>query len=1198
MPAEVADLWVTLRAETAPFRRGMKQAAQDGEAFTSKMGGVRQTMVKLGKATTLVGAAFVIYGVKAAGDFQQKMNLLVTACGESKDKLKQVSDGILSLARQTGTSTNELSDGMYQVEKAGYRGADGLTVLKAATQGAREEGANLKDVTNAMTSVMASYHLKASDSVRVMNALKTAAGEGKMTMEEFSSSLSTVLPIASANKISLAQVGGAVASLTQHGTSAKEATQELANTIRNLAKPNNVAVQEMQRFGLSSTDVSTKLGQRGLTGTLNLLSQTVLSKMGPSGTVLLSAFNKSKQASADLKTMLDSMPTSLKGLASSLQSGTTSFGAYRTAIKALPADQQAMGQQFLALLQKSDGFNAALKAGGPAAETYTAAIAKMTGGSTGLNTTLQLTGENTSKVADRVAKVGKSYNDAGKDVEGWKTTQASFNVQMSRLKEAVTTTAITIGLKLIPAILSVITFFEKHRSACIALAIVIGTVLVSAVVAFTISLWGMVAAAWSTGIPELIIAIALLVVGIIELAQHWGSIWGAIKSATKAAVDWIIDAWHMLKAQTAAVWGAIEGALKTAWHAVASFFSTAWHTVTDPIVNAWRAVESATSTVWNRIVQFFKKWWPLLLLVFIPPVAILLALWNHFHTQITAVASATWNGILAFLKAIWNGIKAAASAVWESIRIAIINPLNSAWHGIESLWRTVAGWLSSAWNGIKGTASAIWNEVRSALTGPLTSAWHTISSTVAKIASTIKSGLNKAYSAVSGIGSKFEQIGKYIVQGIIHGVTSAGGALKSELGHLANGALSSAKSVLGIGSPSKVFANEVGRWIPAGIAEGVNASAGLTHQAITGMAGDSLTAFSTALEINSPSRKFAALGGYVVSGLVQGLTGSTARVKSATARIASSLYTDFGSAHKSLQKGVAKDNSELLKLAKNRDSVATKLKAAQKSLAAVQKQWTDEKNSVASGIMQNASIVTASPDEGRAVNATDVLANMKAQVQQATQFAANLDQLRKKGLSSTLVAQLATAGVDQAGATAQALAAGSKGQIQQMNSMQSSLQSAANSTGTAVANSMYGAGLKSAQGLVKGLQSQEAAIEKQMLKIAKSMQSAIKKALGIHSPSQVFSDLGQYIPQGLAQGITQGTHHATTAVGTMATAVVGAGSAHMATSGARAGASGNNINITVQGHVLTEKQLVDVVEEGMLRKGMRRSTTYQNYKRG
>jgi hypothetical protein len=156
---EVADLYTVLRAETAPFTRGLRPP-REGESFTSPHGRPPPVLVKIGAATTLVGVGFAAYGVKAAGDFQQQMNLLVTACGESQSKLKQVSDGVLSLARQTGTSTGELADGMYQVEKAGYRAGDGLKVLKAAAQGAREEGASLKDVTNAMTSVMASYHLE------------------------------------------------------------------------------------------------------------------------------------------------------------------------------------------------------------------------------------------------------------------------------------------------------------------------------------------------------------------------------------------------------------------------------------------------------------------------------------------------------------------------------------------------------------------------------------------------------------------------------------------------------------------------------------------------------------------------------------------------------------------------------------------------------------------------------------------------------------------------------------------------------------------------------------------------------------------------------------------------------------------------------------------------------------------------------
>jgi hypothetical protein len=55
---------------------------------------------------------------------------------------------------------------------------------------------------------------------------------------------------------------------------------------------------------------------------------------------------------------------------------------------------------------------------------------------------------------------------------------------MGKLKEAVTTTAITIGTQLIPVILSVVTFFEQHKTATEALAVAIGIVLTGSVIKF------------------------------------------------------------------------------------------------------------------------------------------------------------------------------------------------------------------------------------------------------------------------------------------------------------------------------------------------------------------------------------------------------------------------------------------------------------------------------------------------------------------------------------------------------------------------------------------------------------------------------------------------------------------------------------------------------------------------------------------
>lgn len=63
-------------------------------------------------------------------------------------------------------------------------------------------------------------------------------------------------------------------------------------------------------------------------------------------------------------------------------------------------------------------------------------------------------------------------------------------------------------------------------------------------------------------------------------------------------------------------------------------------------------------------------------------------------------------------------------------------------------------------------------------------------------------------------------LGSDIISGIANGVMGAIGTLADAAWRVAQNALETIKSALGINSPSKVFAKEVGRWIPPGIGEG------------------------------------------------------------------------------------------------------------------------------------------------------------------------------------------------------------------------------------------------------------------------------------------------------------------------------------------------------------------------------------------
>lgn len=83
---------------------------------------------------------------------------------------------------------------------------------------------------------------------------------------------------------------------------------------------------------------------------------------------------------------------------------------------------------------------------------------------------------------------------------------------------------------------------------------------------------------------------------------------------------------------------------------------------------------------------------------------------------------------------------------------------------------------------------------------------------------------------ISEIKTKFSEIdwgevGSNIISGIAKGITGAVGKIKEAAEGAARKAYETAKKALGINSPSKLMRDEVGKFIPAGIAEGINRNA-------------------------------------------------------------------------------------------------------------------------------------------------------------------------------------------------------------------------------------------------------------------------------------------------------------------------------------------------------------------------------------
>ncbi|XVU22537.1 hypothetical protein ACQPZJ_35450 [Actinoplanes sp. CA-054009] len=288
-----------------------------------------------------------------------------------------------------------------------------------------------------------------------------------------------------------------------------------------------------------------------------------------------------------------------------------------------------------------------------------------------------------------------------------------------------------------------------------------------------------------------------------------------------------------------------------------------------------------------------------------------------------------------------------------------------------------------------------------------------------------------------------------------------------------------------------------------------------------------------------------------------------------------------------LEKALNKQLNALQVYAVRREAVAKKLEAAKQKLADAIAKRDDYRKQVKDAAIATANITTGNDE---VTNAALVLDRLKKQLAKTKQFRAYLAQLQKMGINSTSYQQIVDAGVDGGFATAQALVNGGKGSISQLNSLQSQMNAAADGLGADSSKRLYQAGVDAAAGLVKGLNSQLAAINKASTNLANTIINKLKAVLKIKSPSRVADyEIGQMVGAGAVRGINRSAP----AVGDAwrkAVSVDGLATAGLSGASARAAsAAGVTVYVTVEGNVTTEKKLAEAiaptVRDAIVRKG-------------
>jgi phage-related protein len=93
---------------------------------------------------------------------------------------------------------------------------------------------------------------------------------------------------------------------------------------------------------------------------------------------------------------------------------------------------------------------------------------------------------------------------------------------------------------------------------------------------------------------------------------------------------------------------------------------------------------------------------------------------------------------------------------------------------------------------------------------------------------------------IINLASDMAQAGKELVSGLLKGIKENWDSLVSSVTELGSKLVDKVKGFFKIGSPSKLFADEIGKWIPEGVAVGIEANADSVNGAVEDMVNDAM----------------------------------------------------------------------------------------------------------------------------------------------------------------------------------------------------------------------------------------------------------------------------------------------------------------------------------------------------------------------
>ena len=256
------------------------------------------------------------------------------------------------------------------------------------------------------------------------------------------------------------------------------------------------------------------------------------------------------------------------------------------------------------------------------------------------------------------------------------------------------------------------------------------------------------------------------------------------------------------------------------WLDVSGFFSTVATDIGNWFSQAWTDVSTWFTNAVSNVGGFFEGLWT--------------DISSWFETCATDIGSwfeTAWSDITSWFETAISDIGGWFEGIWSDLSSWFETTASNVGSWFSTAWQNVSGWFSNAIQSVGGWFSNIWGSVSGFFTTVVTNAgqffsglWTTISTWFSNTWSTVSGWFGSLPEKIKGFfadaGQWLLDAGRRIVEGIWNGISGAWEWLKEKVGGAVSSLVGGVKDLLGIASPSKVFAS-IGQFITEGLGEGI-----------------------------------------------------------------------------------------------------------------------------------------------------------------------------------------------------------------------------------------------------------------------------------------------------------------------------------------------------------------------------------------